>query len=94
MTLHYSELEQFMKYVKEQGFLTEISDNELRRCIAKRFDIASDYTITSIKKALHEFGFIKQLTFNRWGIAGMGTEKKDEESLIDKVIDSAVEKKD
>jgi len=87
MTLKYSQIKEFSKKLKWEGFISEIPDAELRLQIAKYFDVVSDYAIGSVLKAMAKFGFVKETNFGIWKLAGTTNETKSEEHAIDEMLD-------
>lgn len=83
MTLKYSNLTEFVKELRKDGFITEISDGELRLRIAKTFDIVSDYAIGTIIKAMHRFGFVEETSFGVWKMKGFDDEQAEEKAADD-----------
>ena len=67
MTLKLIDLEHFIADIKAEGFLEEISNNELELRIARRFGI-SDYIMNNIKRQLVRFKFIKNKNTNVWSL--------------------------
>lgn len=80
MTNKLSDLENFIYYLKTEGFLDKISVVYLEYYISKKFGY-SDYHMKNVKKALLKYGFLKILGIGLFKICdGWNPKKMDKET--------------